>query len=125
MGEVHEIFEQSQTDERDVRLAEDVHVADGAVLHEVQKKGVDFAAHGPSRTLGGGAVEPHAGDKHDLHQVDDVGDGSVPERREIEAVVLDERHAVLVELEDDRGVRPLHQEAADNLADVRQTRGGS
>ena len=38
-------------------LAEDVHVADGAMLHEIKEKSVDFATHGPCRTLGVGAVQ--------------------------------------------------------------------
>ncbi len=42
------------------------------------------------------------------------------ERRKVEAVVLDERHAVLVELEDDGGVWPVDEQTADDLANVRQ-----
>ena len=62
---------------------------------------MDFAAHGPCRTLGAGTVQAQAGDEHDLHKMDDVGDGSVSKRRKIETVVLDKRHAVLVKLKDD------------------------
>ena len=58
-------------------LAEDVHVADGAMLHEIEEKGVDFATHGLCRTLGAGTVQAQASDIYCLHEMGDVGDRCV------------------------------------------------
>ena len=99
-------------------VAEDVHVAGGPVLQQVQEEGVQLAAHGPRGAFGKRTVQAETRDKHGLYEVHDVGPRDHFARGKVETVVLDERHAVLVHSEDDRVVRPSEQQTAYDLSDV-------
>jgi hypothetical protein len=101
VGEGDEVLDEREAEQVHVRGEEDVEVHGGAPREQVLEEAQQLVAGRPRRHLGGALLDPEREVLHDVEHVVQVLHGDVLERGELQAVVLDERHAVLVHAEED------------------------
>jgi hypothetical protein len=117
-GEVHKIFHECQTHEIVVMLAEEIDVGQRPLRLELCENDKQLPPDMPHRLFAFAAVEAQARQRHDLHQMFEQALGNVAAGGEVQAVVFDERHRVLIQLEQHVVVVFLHHNVADNVRNV-------
>jgi hypothetical protein len=118
VGEGDEVLDEREAEQVHVRGEEDVEVHGGAPREQVLEEAQQLVAGRPRRHLGGALLDPEREVLHDVEHVVQVLHGDVLERGELQVVVLDERHAVLVHAEEDLVVVPPEHQPAHDVSDV-------
>ena len=118
VGEGDEVLDEREPEQIHVRREEDVEVHGGAPREQVLEEAQQLVAGRPRRHLGGPLLDPEREVLHDVEHVVQVLHRDVLERGELQAVVLHERHAVLVHAEEDLVAVPAEHQPAHDVADV-------
>jgi hypothetical protein len=98
--------------------AEDIDILESAFCSKACEEPEELAADKPGRLLAIPSVQAQACQRHDLHDVAEYAFGHVAHGRKVEAIVLDERHSVLVQLEENVAAAFADQDVPDNVSYV-------
>lgn len=98
--------------------AEHIDVSESAFGSKACEEPEELAADKPGRLLAIPSVQAQACQAHDLHDVSEDAFGNVAHGGKVEAIVLYERHSVLVQLEENVAAAFADQDVSDNVSYV-------
>jgi hypothetical protein len=116
--EENEVLDEGETQQVQVRGEEYVEVHGRAPGREALEEAQQLAARRPDRHLGDALLDPERQVLDDAEHVVQLVGRNLLERRELQPVVLDERHAVLVHAEEEVLRAPLQEHPPHDVANV-------